>query len=541
MPADRLAPHLPLLSRRTALRRLAVGSGALALPGLLARPLVAGQAPGPGPVATTTAGRVRGATTDGIHAFKGIPYGGDSATFRFEPPRPPAPWRRLRDALDLGPTAPQQTRAGVPLSEDCLRLHVWTPGLRDGRRRPVMVWFHGGAYSSGSSNAPYNDGTRLARRGDVVVVAVNHRLNAFGFLYLAELGGPEYADSGNVGLLDLVLALTWVRDNIAEFGGDSGNVLIFGQSGGGAKCATLMAMPAARGLFHKVATHSGQQITASRTSTATRHARQLLEALHLPPDRVQVLKTLPMADLVKAHRAPDYLGPVTDGRSLPRDPFHPDAPPLSADIPMILGNTRDETRTLIGRADPTLFELTWETLRSALERHSPFMGDLDRGQVIAAYRAMYPHYSPSDVFFASTTASRSWRGQVIEADRRAAQPPGSAPTWVFQFNWASPVDGGKWGAPHGIDVPIVFDNVALAPEVVGTGPDAQRVADQMADAWVAFARTGRPDTPGLPPWPPFDLTRRATMVFDVTSRVVDDPRGDERRLFEPVPYVQPGT
>lgn len=539
MPADRSDPPRVIVARRTVLRHLAIGSGAVTAASLFPA-VLAGRA-SDAPVATTLSGRVRGVTQGGVHAFKGVPYGGDSASFRFLPPRPPEPWSGVRDALDLGPTAPQQTRPDVPLSEDCLRLHVWTPGLRDGRKRPVMVWFHGGAYSSGSSNSPYNDGARLARRGDVVVVAVNHRLNAFGFLYLAEIGGDAYADSGNVGMLDLVLALAWVRDNIAEFGGDSGNVMIFGQSGGGAKCATLMAMPAARGLFHKVATHSGQQITGSRTSTATRHARQLLDALGLTAGRLHELTTLPMEQIVKVHRVPDYLGPVTDGRSLPRDPFDPDAPPLSADIPMILGNTKDETRNLIGRADPSLFELTWETLQPVLEKHSPFMGDLDRGQVIAAYRRMYPHYSPSDIFFASTTASRSWRGQVIEADRRAAQPPGSAPTWVFQFDWASPVDGGKWGAPHGIDVPIVFDNVALAPDVVGRGPEAQRVADQMAEAWVAFARTGNPNTPAIPEWPAFDLTRRATMVFDVVSKVVDDPRGDERRLFAPVPYVQPGT
>ena len=215
-----------------------------------------------------------------------------------------------------------------------------------------------------------------------------------------------------------------------------------------------------------------------------------------------------------ASRAPAYMGPVKDGRSLPRDPFDPDAPPLSAAIPMILGNTAGETRTLIGRGDPTIFSLTWDTLPARLEAHSPFMGDLDRREVIASYRRWYPDYSPADVFFASTTASRSWRGQVIEADRRAAQAAAAAHTWVFQFDWPTPIDGGRWGAHHGLDVPFIFDNVALVPEKVGTGADATRLAAQMSAMCVAFARTGRPDAPGLPAWPVYDLTRRATMVFD---------------------------
>jgi para-nitrobenzyl esterase len=436
--------------------------------------------------------------------------------------------------------APQASR-DREISEDCLHLNVWTPALRDNGRRPVMVWFHGGAYSGGTSNEPDTDGARLSRRGDVVVVTVNHRLNAFGYLYLEEIAGPAFADSGNVGMLDLVLALRWVKENIAEFGGDPGCVTIFGHSGGGAKCATLMAMPAASGLFHRVITQSGQQITASRVSTATRHAMQLLDALKLPASRAGDLAQLPMADLVKVSRAPQYLGPVRDGRSLPRDPFDPDAPPLSAGIPMILGNTRGETRTLIGRGNPALFDLTWEGLRPALDAGSPFMGELDRGEVIAMYRRLYPKYSPADVFFAATTDSRSWRGQVIEAERRAAQAAAARHTWVYQLDWATPIDGGKWGAHHGLDVPLTFDNAVLLPDRVGAGPDASALAALMSDAFITFARAGRPSAKGLPDWPVYDLVRRATMVFDTPSRVDHDPRGTERRHFAQVPYVQPGT
>lgn len=505
-------------------------------------------------IATTTAGKWRGRVEQGTHIFKGVRYGADTSARRFLPPIAPQPWTGVRDALEFGPIAPQPSSRGRAIGEDCLHLNVWTPGLRDGGKRAVMVWFHGGAYSSGTSNETETDGARLSRRGDVVVVTVNHRLNAFGYLYLAEFGGADLADSGNVGMLDLVLALQWVRDNISEFGGDPGNVTIFGHSGGGAKSATLMAMPVAHGLFHRVATHSGQQITASRVATASRNARAVLTALNLSPDRVNDLRTLPMEQLVKVSRAPEYLGPVRDGRSLPRDPFDPDAPPLSAAIPMILGNTHDETRVLIGRGDPSLFSLTWETLRAKLEANSPFMGPLDRGEVIAAYRKWHPEYSPVDVFFSATTDSRSWRGQVIEADRRAEQyeaartassaagsVSSAAPTYVFQFDWPAPIDGGKWRAHHGLDVPFIFDNAAITPNMVGTGAEQLRLAELMSRSWIAFAKKGNPNVRGLPPWPAYDLKRRATMVFNAETKVVDDPRGNERRLFGQVPYVQPGT
>jgi para-nitrobenzyl esterase len=429
---------------------------------------------------------------------------------------------------------------GRAMSEDCLHLNLWTPAIGTGKRS-VLVWFHPGAYSSGTSNEVETDGARLSRRSDVVVVTVNHRLNAFGHLFLAELAGQEFADSGNVGLLDLVLALRWVQDNISGFGGDSGNVTVFGQSGGGAKIATLMAMPVARGLFHAAMTMSGQQITASRTSTATRHATQLLQAAQIAPSRARALCSLPTAQLIKLSRAPSYLGPVRDGGSLPRDPFDPDAPAQSAHIPMILGNTRDETRTLIGRGDPSLFELTWESLLPKLVANSPFMGNLDRADVIARYRQLYPRYTPTDVFFAATTASRSWRGQVIEADRRAQQPVANRHTWVYQFDWRTPIEGGKWGAHHGLDVPFVFDNVTDVPERVGNPTGASRLAALMREACMAFARTHQPDCDGLPRWPVYDLETRQTLIFDTSCRIEADPRGDERRLFGTVAYVQPGT
>lgn len=555
MPDKSISSHNPPpTSRRDFLRSSLYSAGGA---GLLTLPAPALFALTGDPIATTTYGRIRGTVDSGINVFRGIPYGADTAQRRFQAPLPPAPWTGIRDAVEFGPRAPQRggnhassaaSSSGYHLppdlgemSEDCLHLNVWTPALRDGGKRPVLVYIHGGAYNNGTVNCVLYDGIRLCRRGDVVVVTVNHRLNAFGYLYLSELGGEEFPNSGNAGMLDLVLALEWVRDNIAEFGGDPKRVLIFGQSGGGAKCATLMAMPKAHGLFHRVITMSGQQITASRPEAATERARKVLAALGIPPNRVSEIRKIPMEKLMQASSAANYFGPVRDGRSLPRDPFDPDAPPLSADIPMILGNTHDETRTLIGGSDPALFALTWETLSENLKRHSQFFGSLELKTVIDRYRQLYPSYSASDVFFAATTAFRSWRGQVIEADRRAAQPQGSAPTYVYELDWKTPIDDGKWKAPHTLDIPLAFDNVAVAPLMCGTGADAQKMAEVMSETWIAFARTGNPNHPHLPTWKPFDLTSRSTMIFDRETKLMNDPRGEERRFAGQVPYTQPGT
>jgi para-nitrobenzyl esterase len=527
------------------------------------------------PIAKTTAGSVRGRVLDaGILCFKGIAYGMDTAMTRFAPPKPPAPWSDVRDTFEWGPRAPQvigarprredaaavAVRPGYhlppdegPESEDCLHLNVWTPALRDRKKRPVMVYIHGGAYSNGTVNAQLYDGTRLAKRGDVVVITVNHRLNSFGYLYLAELA-PGFEDSGNAGQLDLVLALQWVRDNIVEFGGDPSRVLIFGQSGGGAKCATLMAQPPARGLFHRVITMSGQQVTGAQPAHATERARAFLKALNLdaatPEARAEALRKLPMETLQKATSAGGYYGPVTDGRSLARDPFSSTDPATSVSVPMMLGNMHDETRGLMGQ--PAFFKLTWETLPDALEKNAAFLKSdtvsLPVNEVIAKYREWHPVYSASDVFFAVTTDSRSWRGQVIEADRRAADAAAQPHTWVYQLDWKTPVrtaDGGSYGSPHTLDIPLGLDNVELSPGMVGSSAEdkaqAQKMAAIVSETYIAFARTGTPDNAHIPHWPAFDLKRRATMIFDLPPHIEDDPRGRERRYLGQVPYVQPGT
>jgi para-nitrobenzyl esterase len=534
-------------SRATTDRRSFLQSSLAAAGGLLASRVTsistfAGSLEGEAPIASTRFGKVRGYIDQGINVFKGIRYGADTSSRRFMPPLPPEPWTDVRDALSYGPSAPQPSRPNETFSEDCLFLNVWTPALRDGRKRPVMFYIHGGAYNNGSGSSPLYDGVRLCKRGDVVVVTVNHRLNAFGYLYLARFGGPEFADSGNAGQLDLVLALKWARENIAEFGGDPNKVMVFGQSGGGAKIATLMAMPAAKDLFHRAATMSGQQVTASGPLNATRRTRALLETLKLSPERAAELRTIPAERLLEAIAVRDPVlpfgslsfAPVLDERTLTRHPFYPDAPSQSAHIPMIIGNTHDETRAFLG-GDATNFTLTWEQVA---ERLIPNMRvDIQPEVVIAEYRKLYPNYSPSEVFFAATTAGRSWRGAIIEAEERAKS---GFPAFAYQLDWATPREGGKFGAPHASDIQLVFDNIDK-PGATAIGPQAQPMADQMSESFIAFARTGNPNNKLIPRWEGYTLPRRQTMVFNVPSHLENDPRGGERRLFATVPYVQPGT
>ena len=494
------------------------------------------------PIVRTRSGPVRGYVEDGISVFKGVPYGADTGPRRFQPPVPPPPWTEVREAAAYGPACPQRGRETAAQGEDCLRLNIWTPEPHAGRRRPVMVYIHGGAYSTGSGSAPLYDGVRLARRGDVVVVTLNHRLNAFGYAYLARLVS-ELADSGNCGQLDLVLALRWVADNIAAFGGDPARVMVFGQSGGGAKIATMMAMPSAAGLFHRAATMSGQQVTASGPGNATRRTLAWLDALKLRPADAAQVRELPVERLLEAQGVEDpvlgfgglYFGPVLDERTLTRHPFYPDAPAQSARIPTIIGNTHDETRAFLG-GDPTNFTVDWAGLPARLTQANMRV-DIDPATVIAAYRRLYPQYSASDVLFAATTAARSWRAAIIEAEARAKA---GTPAFVYQVDWVSPRDGGKFGAPHMADIPLVFDNVRQ-PGSNAMGPTAQPMADRMSEAFLAFARAGDPNCKAIPRWEPYGLPRRQTMVFDNETRLVDDPRGAERRLFEKVPFIQAGT
>lgn len=495
------------------------------------------------PVATTGYGKVRGITSDGVHTFKGIPYGASTAgSGRFRPPQPPAPWTDVREAIAFAPMCPQVTNPLPPLfsswtfdkdmSEDCLALNIWTPGLNDGRKRPVMVWFHGGDFSSLSGSRNVFDGTNLARKGDVVVITLNHRLNLFGYLYLAQLV-PDLPDSGHAGLLDLIAALRWVRDNVTAFGGDPGNVTIFGQSGGGAKVTCLMAMPEAAGLFHRAIVQSGSYyLKAMDPDAGTMQARQLLAALGIQPGDARQLLSLPVDALVaglaqasKTAPAPNFR-PVADGRALPAGPWAPDAPAVSAQVPLMVGTVATEMTLLTGARDKSTFTLDDAGLR---QRISAWFAPDDVDRVISTMRAAQPHATPSDLFFAIDTDRTMRNGAWQQAERRAAQH--GAPVWLYEVDWQTPVDGGKWKSPHSIELALVFDNVAKSASMVGTGPEPQRVADQMSASWLAFARSGNPNSPAVPNWPAYEADKRATMVFDVQSKVVNDWRGDERKLF----------
>jgi len=534
----------PKHDRRTLLASGLGAALALALPAISARRARAAAEP----VVETRQGRVAGYVDGGIFVFKGIPYGEDTSRSRFRPPVARAAWHGVHPAQQYGPAAPQGSREEA-MSEDCLVLNVWSPGLGDGQRRAVLVYIHGGGFSGGSGSSPLYDGAALCRRGDVVVVSLNHRLNVFGYLSLQKLGGGvtgPFAGSGNAGQLDLVLALEWVRDNIGRFGGDPGKVTLFGQSGGGAKIATLLAMPRARWLFHRAITMSGQQVTASGPNAAARRAQSLLDVLKLDASKLDQLVKLPYEKILEAASAADpllgsgalYFGPVLDEVVLPRHPFFPDAPSLSQDIPLLLGNARDETRTLIGRSCPECFELRWDGLAQRIAQELAGRTDIDAELVVRQYRRVYPKYTPSEVFFAATTAGRSWRGQLIEAELRARA---NAPTWVYQLDWCSPLDGGKWRAPHTLDIPLAFDNTRVPNALSGDGPAARQMASLVSGAFIAFAKTGNPNLAGLPSWPEYRLEQRATLIFDLPPVIVNDPRAAERRLFASAPYVQPGT
>ncbi len=497
--------------------------------------------------AETAFGRVRGVDLDGVKIFKGIPYGASTAgNRRFLPPENPARWTGVRDALEYGPSAPQRepgvdrgpsalavAAAGLPAEgEDCLRLNIWTPAVGDGRKRPVMLWCHGGGFSTGSGSSPVTDGANLARRGDVVVVTINHRLNVLGYTFLGDLGGEEFAQSGAAGMLDIVHALKWVRDNIAQFGGDPGTVTVFGQSGGGRKVSTLLAMPAARGLFHRAIIESGATIKLVERELAANVARQLVAALGLTKPTVREVQQVPLDRMMSAYfsvvrkmnvdQMTQGFSPVVDGKIIPAHPFHPTASPVSADVPVMLGSTRTE---LTSSADREAFSLSEDAMRDRIRN---LLGD-NAASAIEVYRKTNPGATPSDIYFLIASDYR-YSGPVMKiAERRAAL--GKGPVYLYYFRWETPVEGGRLKSPHTIEIPFAFDNVKIAQRLTGGGPEAMALADKVSDAWIAFARTGNPSTPKLPRWTPFNSTDRPTMVFDNESRVEHDPIRHERAVM----------
>ena len=495
-------------------------------------------------VAETTAGKIRGVEAEGIKVFKGVPYGASTAgSNRFMPPAPVAKWTGVRDALEYGPSAPQSepgvrrsvsdravAGAGLPdENEDCLVLNVWTPALGDGRKRPVMVWCHGGGFVTGSGSSPVTAGLNLAKRGDVVVVTINHRLNVLGYTFLGEPGGSKFESSGDAGMLDIVRALEWVRDNIAQFGGDPGTVTIFGQSGGGRKVATLLAMPAAKGLFHRAIIESGATLKLVERAQGTRVAAELMKALGLGKTQVSELQTLPLDRIMSAYfdvvrkmnvdQMTQGFSPTVNGKDVPQHPFFPAASTVSASVPLMLGTARTE---LTFNAPADAFSLSDAAMRMRI-------GELIGGgasQTIEAYARANPGASPSDLYFLIASDYR-YSGPVMTiADRRAAL--GKGPVYLYYWRWETPVDGGRLKSPHTIEIPFAFDNIKAAMRLTGGGPEAMTLADTVSDTWIAFARTGNPNQPKLPRWTAYNSTDRPTMVFNTRSAMVNDPIREQR-------------
>jgi para-nitrobenzyl esterase len=449
------------------------------------------------------------------------------------PAKKPEPWSGAREAMSYGARCPQPPSPGLmpeesidldqgPMSEDCLYLNVWTATLDAGARRPVMVWFHGGGFAVGSGGSVRYDGSNLARKHDVVVVTVNHRLNVFGFLDLAGIGGAKYADAGNVGMLDIVAALEWVRDNVASFGGDPGNVTVFGESGGGGKASTLMAMPAAKGLFHRAIAQSGTALRQLTPEASAAAARALLAQLDIRADNLDPLQTLPYERILAALAAakpPLQFAPVVDGRTLPRHPFDPDAPSMSADVPMLLGSNLTES-TFFGNTP--LDPIDDAALLAHVKRYTN-LGEAEALRLVAVYKRNRP---AADNTFIYQLISTDWwmtANVTTQAERKAQ----SGLAYVYHFEKLTPVRDGKLKCPHTLEIAYAFDNIDLSTAVTGAGPDKQALADKVSAMWTAFARTGDPSIPGLR-WEPYTAQSRAILIIDDHPRIERDPYRDER-------------
>jgi para-nitrobenzyl esterase len=510
------------MNRRTLIKSSLFGGAIAANPAFAARAI---GSKSESPVVETTAGKVRGIENNATVVFRGIPYGTSTAgANRFLPARKPEPWTGVRNAFENGHTATQVMPAASAIGfglrsnalqgEDCLALNVFTPAVTG--KRPVMVWIHGGGYTYSSGTTLVADGTNLARTGDVTVVSLNHRLNIFGHLFLAE-AGAKYADSGNVGILDLVAALQWVRENIAHFGGDPANITIFGQSGGGGKVSTLLAMPAGKGLFHKAIVESGSTLKQLSREEAAKNTEKVLTHLGLRANQADELQNLPAAKLLDAMTATRIrLGPVVDGKTLPRDPFDPTAPDVSADVPVIIGTAETEGTYF---ASPDLLTLDDAAMRSRLRQR---LG-AESEKVVDLFRKNRPKATPSELHF--TILAFPTKAN-LQAERKAALA--KAPAYLYSINWRTPVQDGTRLSPHCLELPFVFNNVWHMPELVGTGPEIQPLADKVSGAWVAFARTGNPNHSGIPQWPAFHATQRPTMIINNEWKVVNDANREER-------------
>jgi para-nitrobenzyl esterase len=489
-------------------------------------------------VVSTGAGRVRGLVRYGVNQFYGIPYAASAAgANRFMPPQKVTAWTDVRECAQVGNRAPQDPDGPIsevfsmdrrePMGEDCLNLNVFTPGVGSGNR-PVMVWLHGGGYAGGSGNWLLYDGTNLARKEDVVVVSVTHRLNLFGFLHLADLGaGEKWANSSNVGMQDIVAALTWVKDNIAAFGGNPGNVTIFGQSGGGGKVTTLMAMPSARGLFHRAIAQSGSTIRGAARETATAATEKFLAKIGVGKNQLDRLQQMTWQQLQEAFYKDPAIqglagGPVVDGKSLPRDPWSPTAPDVSATVPLMMGSTETENGWL---DPPPPLEMSEAEMMTRIKRVVR-ADDAKVNALVALYRRVHQGISNTDVYLTiDADNSRRANAQTL-GELKSAQ--GRAASYLYFFNWRSPVHKGQLKAYHTLDIPFAFYNIDVAASMTGSGNDRYPLAHKMSAAWASFARTGNPNHADLPNWPAFNATDRPTMILGNECKVVNDPNKEER-------------
>lgn len=495
------------------------------------------------PVVETADGKVRGAVENGCYVFKGIRYGDSTAgANRFMPPQPPKKWAGIRDAISWGASAPQLPRpenydpfyawysAIQPISEDCLFLNVFTPGLNDAKR-PVMVWVHGGGWRELSGTAPGFNGTALARTEDVVVITLNHRLNAFGHLLL-DVSDERFADSGNAGLLDIVMALTWVRENAAVFGGDSNNVTLFGESGGASKIAAILGMRAAKGLFHKaIMQSSGGGLRLASGGEAAREAATLAKVLGRAKLSGAELQNIPMEDLLAATSGGTFRGMI-DGRNFESDLYGSEGPSVSIHVPAMVGCTNTET-TYHLRADPMNFTLRHSDVRKRLIRFLDVEGArIDT--IIDAYRTFYPDYGPSDILIMITSDYMFKRTAFRLAALQAAAAV--APVYAYIFGRETPIDGGRMRSPHTSEVPFIFGTTSAAEAHIGRGSDIQPMTECMMGTWASFARHGDPTNPTVPEWTPFKESDRRTMVLNVESELVVDPGGSARAALDELPY-----
>jgi para-nitrobenzyl esterase len=491
-------------------------------------------------VVQTRHGPVRGRVEDGVNAFRGLRYGAPPVgPLRFRPPRPPETWSKVFEADTFGAAAMQTPGADAPKtethSEDCLFLNVWTARL-DTKKRPVMVWLHGGAFAEGAAGRPTYHGDHFAR-DEVVLVSVNHRLNVFGFTQLPDSWGAAYASSGLAGMLDIVLALKWVKANIARFGGDPDNVTIFGESGGGAKVSLLLGMPPAKGLFHRAIIQSGAGLDAAPRPYAQALGAALTEVLGVKPGDVAALAAIDGKTILESQKAAidkvkdlapkgflvDGFVPSIDGDALPRGPFTPGPQPWIAQVPLLIGTNRDEMTLFLGNV-PAVVNQTDAEFEKGVREALPAKAEA----VIAALRAAHPGATPGDLTIAFQTAKSFWIDSVTLAERKLRQP---APVWMYRMDWESPAFGGKLKAAHAMELSLVFGTYDNIRFFVGPGDGPPRLSAQMHPAWVAFAKTGDPQTPNLPAWPRYDTARRPTMIFNLESKLVSDPQSDLRRLM----------